>query len=200
MTSQTNEQTQPVPRSFICPLTMEAMVDPVIDSEGNTFERKALLEWLSRHRVSPVSRQPLNSQLVVPNYALRDAIHEFMGDTWVTERTEELDVQYLEMEKNCSQHCSKYRTKMDCFLKKLSRDVGGGMQLELNEKGVCMFNCEDMTIIIDVPEDVGFFFVYTVMHVPFLSEETKDILLELNRLQDETRKYNKCSAHQFLGF
>ena len=189
MPPTSEEPDRPIPRSFCCPLTMEVMVEPVIDAEGNTFEKKALLECLSRHRVSPVSRQPLSSNMVVPNYALRDTIHEFMGSSWVAKRKEELEIQYFEMEKlTCSRHSSKYRSKMECYLRKLSRDVGGGMLLDLDDNGVCMFNCEEMTIIIEVPEDVGLFFVYTIMHAPSLSEETKDILLELNRLPSETRK------------
>lgn len=184
------EPSKKVPSSFYCPLTMEVMADPVIDTEGNTFERKALLEWLSRYALSPISRQPLNSHLVVPNHALRDTIHAVMGAPWVAKRKEELEVQYLDSEKldKQSRHSSKYRSKMECYVKKLGQEVGRGMRLEIDENGVCMFNCEDMTIVVEVPEDLGYFFVYTMMHVPFLSEKSKDTLLELNGLQNETRK------------
>jgi len=51
-----------------------------------------------------------------------------------------------------------------------------------------MFNCENMTIAVEVPVDLGFVYVSTVVPVPTLSEESKDMLLELNRLQSETRK------------
>ena len=30
----------------ICPITQEPMKDPVIDREGNSYEKKAILEWL----------------------------------------------------------------------------------------------------------------------------------------------------------
>ncbi|CAB9507325.1 U-box domain-containing protein 12 [Seminavis robusta] len=192
-----------VPRSFICPLTFEAMVDPVIDSEGNTFERQALLHWLSLYGLSPVSRQPLNANLVVPNFALRDTIHEMMGSAWVAQRTEELAQQYPSddgmddpaqadsMDCSSSSHysrsLSKYRGKMQCYLQKLSQDVGGGMHLELDDNGVCMFSCENMTIVIEVPEDVGLCYIYTIVSVPYLSEESKDMMLELNRIHSETR-------------
>jgi len=192
-----------IPRSFCCPLTMEPMVEPVIDAEGNTFEKKALLHWLSLYGVSPVSRQPLNANLVVPNFALRDTIHEVMGPAWVSERTEELELQYTtedlqqscsSMDSSSSSHYStssmnKSRGKMQCYLTKLAQEVGSGrMQLELDENGVCMFSCESMTIVVEVPLDGGFFFIYTVVPVPFLSEESKDQMLELNRLPSETRK------------
>jgi U-box domain len=207
-----SEGSSNIPRSFYCPLTLEVMVDPVIDAEGNTFERQALMHWLSHYGTSPVSRQPLNANLVVPNFALRDIIHEAMGSSWVAQRTEELGHQYSfsslaefhdddllqpnSLDNSSSSHssyirsrASKHRGKMQCYLKKLSQDVGGGMQLQLDDSGLCMFSCENMTIVVEVPEDAGFFFVYTVVTVPTLSEESKDMMLELNRLQNETREY-----------
>jgi U-box domain len=201
-----------VPRSFYCPLTLEVMVDPVIDAEGNTFERQALLHWLSYYGASPVSRQPLNANLVVPNFALRDIIHEVMGSSWVAQRKEELGHQYsfsslaelhdddflqpTGLDSSSPSHfsyntspASKHRGKMQCFLKRLSRDVGGGMELQLDDSGTCMFSCENMTIVVEMPEATGFFFIYTVVSVPTLSEESKDMMLELNRLPNETREY-----------
>lgn len=194
-------ETKPIPRSFICPLTMEAMVDPVMDAEGNSFERAALLQWLSYYRVSPISRQPLNANLVVPNFSLREIIHEVMGPDWVAQQTEEMELQYSGMEdisessiestgSTRKSPTSKYRGKIQCYLQKLSQEVGGGgMHLELDDSGICMFSCENMTIVVEVPADVGFVYIYTVHTVPSLSEESKDIMLELNRLQSETRKF-----------
>ena len=67
------------PANYICPLTLQLMEDPVQDSCGHTFERRAIMEWLDRssgnsgndnsnsgsgsiHRraaVCPISRKPL---------------------------------------------------------------------------------------------------------------------------------------------
>lgn len=51
------------PSNYICPLTLQLMEDPVHDSCGHTFERRAMLEWLkgSSHEqaVCPISRKPL---------------------------------------------------------------------------------------------------------------------------------------------
>lgn len=44
------------PAGFYCPLTMELMNDPVIDAEGNTFEKEAILAWLERSSLSPLTR------------------------------------------------------------------------------------------------------------------------------------------------
>jgi U-box domain len=72
-----------VPRGFLCPLTLETMFDPVLDAEGNTYERYAILEWLKEHRTSPISRRHLSERMLKPNNSLREAIHEFMGTAWV---------------------------------------------------------------------------------------------------------------------
>lgn len=31
----------------ICPITQDVMKEPVIDREGNTYEKSAILEWAS---------------------------------------------------------------------------------------------------------------------------------------------------------
>lgn len=124
-----------------------------------------------------------------------------MGDAWVAQQTEEMELQYSEMadvsestiESTGSTRkspTSKYRGKIQCYLRKLSQEVGGGaMDLELDDNGVCMFSCEKMTIVIEVPAGVGLVYIYTVHSVSSLSEETKDKMLELNGMQSETRKF-----------
>lgn len=65
-----------VPESFFCPLTHEVMHDPVVDPEGNTYERAAIEEWLKKESTSPITRTPLQASSLVSNRALRDAIEE----------------------------------------------------------------------------------------------------------------------------
>lgn len=63
-----------VPQSYLCSITGDLMQDPVIDPEGNSYERAAIVEWLSRNPTSPVTRAPLTQADLAPNFALRDAI------------------------------------------------------------------------------------------------------------------------------
>ena len=44
------------------------------DSEGYSYEREAIVNWLKRNSTSPVTRNPLSAENLVPNRALRDAI------------------------------------------------------------------------------------------------------------------------------
>lgn len=43
-----------VPSSFFCPITMQLMTDPVIDPDGNSYERSAIESWLRQHNTSPI--------------------------------------------------------------------------------------------------------------------------------------------------
>jgi hypothetical protein len=65
---------------FLCPITHEVMTDPVSDNDGISYERNAILEWLSRgNTTSPVSRRPLSPADLRPNLALRALIEESGG-------------------------------------------------------------------------------------------------------------------------
>jgi hypothetical protein len=43
----------PVPEYFKCPLSKHAMYDPVIDLNGNSYERYLIVNWLARYNKSP---------------------------------------------------------------------------------------------------------------------------------------------------
>ena len=59
---------------FTCPLTGETFVDAVVDREGNTYERIAIMSWLSKTATSPITRAPLTASDLVPNRAIMDAL------------------------------------------------------------------------------------------------------------------------------
>ena len=67
-----------VPHAFLCPITCELMHDPVIDREGNSYDRKAILDWLRKgNDTSPMTRLPLKEDDLTPNRALKDQIESF---------------------------------------------------------------------------------------------------------------------------
>lgn len=63
-----------VPEGFVCPLTQEIMKDPVMDPEGNSYERSAIEAWLDKNQTSPITRKSLTKENLFPNRALKDAI------------------------------------------------------------------------------------------------------------------------------
>lgn len=63
------------PETFLCCITQTVMQDPVMDPEGNTYERHAIEQWLTnRCAQSPITRSPLYPYQLAPNRALRDLI------------------------------------------------------------------------------------------------------------------------------
>lgn len=66
------------PVHFVCPITQEVMSDPVMDRDGNSFERSAITAWLaSGNGTSPITRSALRVADLIPNRALKDAIDTF---------------------------------------------------------------------------------------------------------------------------
>ena len=57
--------------SITCPITSDVMTDPVQGNDGHTYERSAIIEWLSRNPISPQTRQPMNINDLKVNASIR---------------------------------------------------------------------------------------------------------------------------------
>ncbi|XP_038896990.1 putative E3 ubiquitin-protein ligase LIN-1 [Benincasa hispida] len=64
------------PKDFVCPITGQIFSDPVTLETGQTYERKAIQEWLKRGNTTcPITRQPLSSTVMPKtNYVLKRLI------------------------------------------------------------------------------------------------------------------------------
>eukprot|EP00527_Entomoneis_sp_CCMP2396_P000744 CAMPEP_0198154598 /NCGR_PEP_ID=MMETSP1443-20131203/68680_1 /TAXON_ID=186043 /ORGANISM="Entomoneis sp., Strain CCMP2396" /LENGTH=170 /DNA_ID=CAMNT_0043821279 /DNA_START=179 /DNA_END=691 /DNA_ORIENTATION=+ len=66
------------PEEFICPITQEIMIDPVVSRYGQSYERAAIVEWLAAgSHGCPLSRRPLTLQGIVTNHKLRTQIRDW---------------------------------------------------------------------------------------------------------------------------
>ena len=65
-----------VPSEFKCPISLELMKDPVVASDGCTYERDSIQKWLAEHNTSPATNEPLQHRLLFQNRALRNLICE----------------------------------------------------------------------------------------------------------------------------
>ena len=74
LTPATPATKQQLKKNFICPLTQELFVDPVIASDGQTYERAAIAEWLEKYECSPKTGVHMDDTLT-PNDELRQLIH-----------------------------------------------------------------------------------------------------------------------------
>lgn len=79
-----------IPDGFLCPIFQEIMADPVTTSDGHTYERKAIEEWLRRQQTSPLTGLALPVLTLTPNIGLRKAITAFR------EQAPELDRQLFQ--------------------------------------------------------------------------------------------------------
>lgn len=74
MIQKDQNSTRPVVPEFFCPITTEPMIDPVIATDGHSYERHAILEWLNRSSISPMTGMKLHSSQLVANHTLRSLI------------------------------------------------------------------------------------------------------------------------------
>jgi hypothetical protein len=56
---------------LICPITKDIMIDPVVASDGHAYDKKAIIEWLKVNNTSPVTRQVLENDTLIPNINLK---------------------------------------------------------------------------------------------------------------------------------
>ena len=60
--------------NLMCPITLVLMMDPVIAPDGYTYERYAIEQAIRTNGKSPITRQPMRLDQLVPNRAIRDLI------------------------------------------------------------------------------------------------------------------------------
>ncbi len=59
-----------------CPITQELFEDPVMGEDGHTYEREAIINWLTENPTSPMTRQPMNINSLRPNIMAKKMIQE----------------------------------------------------------------------------------------------------------------------------
>ena len=62
--------------SLRCPITHEILTEPVIASDGFTYEKYAIEEWLKKNNTSPLTREPLNNANIYENLILKKIIDD----------------------------------------------------------------------------------------------------------------------------
>lgn len=67
----------PVPPHLTCPITTELFYDPVLATDGHTYERVALERWLRAHNTSPTTREPISTDQLTPNRVVKKMADDF---------------------------------------------------------------------------------------------------------------------------
>lgn len=68
------------PKEFYCPLTKRVMKDPVMDPDGNAYEREAIERWLRVQSSSPITNGYLSLEMLKPSKELKSKIHKVTGE------------------------------------------------------------------------------------------------------------------------
>lgn len=66
-----------IPNEFICSITGQVMLNPVICADGHSYEESGIQEWFKRSDISPKTGLQLRTKEVIPNFALRNAIRDY---------------------------------------------------------------------------------------------------------------------------
>ena len=69
------------PDSLICSISQELMTDPVMASDGHTYERRCMEDWINlkgADATSPKTNERLLHHHLTPNYALKSIIEDFI--------------------------------------------------------------------------------------------------------------------------
>jgi hypothetical protein len=73
---QVRRQHTTAPDEYLCPITCELMEDPVMTEDGQTYEREAIVTWVTSAGTSPMTRQRM-ANMFIPNRGLKAAIERW---------------------------------------------------------------------------------------------------------------------------
>lgn len=79
-----------IPPEFECPILLTVMDDPVIGDDNQTYQRGAIVHWLSDPRNqgrSPITRAPMRIDTLRPNFALKSQIERFLAQAATVPQT-----------------------------------------------------------------------------------------------------------------
>jgi len=139
--SQSNSN---LPRHFFCPLTKRLMKDPVVDMEGNTYDREAIERWLRVQNSSPVTNGSLSLDMLRPNRELKRAIYRATGKprSKSQNRTKSRSTSPTE-------ELNSNRVLVDSYLRNISSK--SKLSVSLDGTGICAFSYRRTTFVIEVP-------------------------------------------------
>jgi len=58
-----------------CPISYNLFIDPVVCSDGHTYEKYYIEEWLEMNNKSPMTGEYLTSKELIPNYLIKSMLN-----------------------------------------------------------------------------------------------------------------------------
>jgi hypothetical protein len=76
--STSHDSDEEIPSDFVCPITCDVFMDPVLLIEsGNNYERAAIERWLASNDKEPLTGMPLKNKSIMANMILASNISEW---------------------------------------------------------------------------------------------------------------------------
>lgn len=172
-----NKSKKDLPSNFYCPLTKRVYKDPVIDSEGNTYEREAIERWLRSQSSSPVTNNYLCVEMLKPNRELKRTIYKATGKP--RSKSQSRPPKY-----SPSQEFSSGRVLVDSYLHEISNN--SKLTVSLDGMGICAFKYRRITFVIEVPIDE---------HAGFMVYSSFDGEADTNAINKKIDAWNNWLSH-----
>lgn len=67
------------PENYVCPITLDLMLEPVIASDKKIYEKNAIIDWYSKDGFSPFTREALSSEFILQEQ-LQSEIRNFIDN------------------------------------------------------------------------------------------------------------------------
>lgn len=67
-----------IKEEYLCPITKRIMLDPVLATDGYSYEKEAILQWFAENDTSPVTNERFENKLTMPNTMLKKSIQDFI--------------------------------------------------------------------------------------------------------------------------
>ena len=64
-------------KELICPITQKIMEEPVITPYGTTYEKSAIMDYISKNKKDFMTKKHLDEKMLVTNYILKVAIKNY---------------------------------------------------------------------------------------------------------------------------
>jgi hypothetical protein len=68
------------PDNYVCQISLSLFVDPVFTADGQTYERSAIEEWLSKKDTSPHTGLKLDHKILIPNTDVKKLVEQWKED------------------------------------------------------------------------------------------------------------------------
>lgn len=80
MDSENQNFIQSMEQYWTCSISKSIMKDPVVTSDGHTYDRQTIVPWLQNNRKSPLTGLPLSSTEVIPNTTFKILVEKLTSE------------------------------------------------------------------------------------------------------------------------